>query len=121
MNAPSSPIIGPQDRFASLEAVRGETYCGRIGIFNADGVTPAELTGFTVTMFIWEGGELKGTVVCPESEVEGAGWLDVDISAAATAALNPVAHHFELWADNGAGQTKLILWGWLWLRGECLS
>lgn len=114
------PITGPQDRFANLEGVKGETYCGRIGIYNADGVTPVDLTGYTLTMFIWEGDELRKTALCTESQVEGAGWVDVDISAAETAALNPVAHHFELWADNGAGQVKLIIWGWFWVRGQCL-
>lgn len=119
MNAPASPIFGPQDRFANLEAIKGETYNGQFGLFNADGVTPIDLEGYTLTMFIWEGSELKHTVVCEASEEQG--WNKVDISSAVMSSLNPVAHHFELWADNGLGQVKLVVWGWFWVKGECLS
>lgn len=119
MNAPAAPITGPRDRFANLEAVKGETYSGEFGIFNADGVTPVELEGYTLMMFIWEGATLRESVACEPSDEDG--WVTASLSAAATGALNPVAHHFELWSDNGEGNRQLILWGWFWVRGECLS
>lgn len=119
MNAPANPIFGPQDRFANLEAVKGETYSGEFGLFNSDGITPIELEGYELTMFIWEGSALKHTVLCEAGEEPG--WYKSNISSVVMAGLNPVAHHFELWSDNGLGQVKLVLWGWFWVKGECLS
>ena len=111
------PIDGPRDRFAELEAIKGETYSGEFGLFNSDGVTPVELNGYTLTMYVWEGPTLKETVECEAGDEDG--WVTASMSAAVTGALNPVAHHFEIWSDNGEGQIKLVLWGWLWVKGSC--
>ena len=111
------PINGPTDRFANLETVKGETYDGEIDIYNSDGVTPVDLTGYTITLYLWKGDVLTNTKVCETTPA--AGIIKMALSSVETEAMDPVAYHFELWADNGLGQVKLILWGWLWLHGEC--
>ena len=117
MTVPAAPIDGPQDRFANLEAVKGETYSGEIDIYNGDGVTPVDLTGYTLTFYLWNGNTLSSTKTCTLDAPNGI--VRIPFSAVETAAMSPVAYHFELWADNGEGQVKLILWGWFWVKGEC--
>jgi len=112
-----TPIIGPQDRFANLDGIKGETYSGEITICQGDGITPVNLTGYALTFYAWEGELLKAEKTCTTVPAEGV--VQIPLSTAEMAALNPVAHHFELWADNGEGQVKLILWGWFWVKGAC--
>ena len=113
------PIVGPQDRFCSLEAVCGESYSSEVVIFNSDGVSPVDLSGYVLTFYLWEGALSRAVKVCEVVPADGI--VKLSLSSAESAALSPVAHHFELWADNGEGQVKLIIWGYFWLRGACLS
>lgn len=111
------PIVGPEDRFGELEAIQGETFSGEIILCQGDGVTPVDLSGYTVTFYIWKESVLKKQAVCVLVAADGV--IKLSLSAAETAALSPVSHHFELWADNGEGQVKLLLHGWLWVHGTC--
>lgn len=115
----TNPICGPRDRFANLEGVVGETFYGEIIMYNGDGVTPVNLSGYTVTFKIWKGAVLTASKAC--ELVPSDGVIKISMSAAEMLALEPVSYHFELWADNGEGQVKLVLWGWFWLNGGCLS
>lgn len=111
------PITGPQDRFANLEGVRGENYSGEVVVCSGDGVTPIDLTGYVLTLYLWRGDAPAAEKVC-ETEA-AAGVVKLALSSAETAAFAPVAYHFELWADNGEGAAKLILWGFFWFKGAC--
>lgn len=118
MNAPTSPVMGPTDRFGNLEAVRGETYEGEILICESNGVTPVDLSGYEVGFYLW--GRDDALVLNKEPEVTAAdGQIDITLTSTETEALEPIAYHFELWADNGEGQRRLLLWGWFWVKGEC--
>lgn len=111
------PITGPQDRFATLEGVKGETYTGEIIVCEGDGITPVDLTGYVVTFYVWEGDVVKAEKICVTTPEMGD--IIISLSTTEMTDLAPLAYHYELWADNGEGQTKLILWGWFWVKGEC--
>ncbi len=113
------PITGPQDRFANLEGVRGESYAGEVVVCAGDGATPIDLTGYTLTLYLWEGEALAAESVCETEAADGV--VKLAMSAAQTLAFKPIAYHFELWADNGSGGVKLILWGFFWFKGACVS
>jgi hypothetical protein len=113
-----TPIDGPQDRFARLEAVKGETYAGQVEIYAADGATPIDLTGYAVKFYLWEGTTpVVDGQVCTVTPASGR--INIDLTAAQTLAMNPVSYHFELWARNTGGQNKLLLWGWFSVSGSC--
>lgn len=111
-----SQIRGPQDRFAQIEAVVGETYSGEVIVYQGDGVTPVNLTGYTCSFKLYNDTTLVATASVTTVPTQGI--VDIVLSAAQMAALSPVAYDFELWADNGAGQKEMIIWGWFWPRGK---
>ncbi|MEA5034237.1 hypothetical protein [Cloacibacillus evryensis] len=117
---PRTKVNGPEDRFAELTAIQGETYSGEVQLFGPDGVTPIDLTGYTVSAYLWNGDTLsvdgQACMVTPAT-----GKIEINFTAAQTAAFSPVAYHFELWATNGSGQSQLIIWGWFWVHGTCLG
>lgn len=113
---------GPRDRFAALEAVRGETYNQKLTWYQSDGTTPLDLTGETITLNLYKDGAaaaLKTLTAGSGIAVDGKnGEMALYLSAGETAALEPIAYQYELWADNGAGERKLMLWGSFWVQGR---
>lgn len=113
---------GPQDRFGVMEAVKGESFDGEVLLYQSDGVTPINLMGLEFEFYLWNDISAPPVVTCNAAnlmitKVDADGSVGINIPTATMDGLDTVAHLFQLWADNGFGVRKMILWGYFWVKG----